>query len=157
MYCVFMSVIATNKRAYHNYHILEKYEAGVVLVGSEVKSLRAGKIILKDSFARLVDGELFLFNCYISPFKEQNTHFPPAPERDRKLLLHRRELNQINKKITMKGYTAVPLRVYFKNQRVKVEIGIGQAKKMHDKRHDLKEKQSKREMDRGMKSMPGRR
>jgi len=146
-----MDILANNKKAFHNYHIEDKYEAGIVLEGCEVKSIRKRKLVLKDSFARMIKGELWLFNCYITPYTEQNTHFPPKPERDRKLLLNQYELAKIEKLITQKGYSAIPLKMYIKKQYIKVQIGLGLPKKTHDKRADLKNKQSKREMERGMK------
>ena len=143
-------IIAKNKKAFHNYSILERYEAGIVLSGCEVKSIRANNIVIKDSFARVINNELFLFNCYIGPY-EQGNRFNPEPERDRKLLLHRREIDKIMGKLSRKGLIMVPLSIYIIKGKVKVELGLGEPKKQHDKRQDIKEKDIKRNIQRASK------
>lgn len=137
-------LISSNKRAFHEYHIEERLEAGLVLVGTEVKSLRAGKANMSDSFVLIRNGEAWLHNLHISQydFGNRQNH---EPERERKLLLHTKEINRLHARIRQDGCTAVPLRLYFKNGRVKVEIGVAKGKKLHDKREDLKKKDLKRE------------
>jgi len=141
--------IARNRKAYHDYQVLEKFEAGIVLKGTEVKSLREGRCTLKDSYATVLDGELFLLNCHIS-------HYTPAarmnhdPERSRKLLMHRREIDRLFGRVQQKGLTLIPLRVYWREGRAKVELGLCKGKDVHDKRHALKEKEMKREADAAM-------
>ena len=144
-------LIASNKRAFHEYQVVDKFEAGIVLVGCEVKSIRNGHIVIKDSFARFKGTELWLMNCYIGPY-EQASHFQPDPERDRKLLLHRAQLKKMLTKVTQKGYYVIPLRFYLFHQLVKVEIGLCTSKKKHDKRQDLKEKDINRDISRALKS-----
>lgn len=140
--------ITVNRRAWHDYFIDEKYEAGIVLVGSEVKSLRAGKANLKDSYGRIDPrGEAWLLNAHISPYGPA-AQFGHEPTRSRKLLLHARELDRLAGKLKQKGYTLIPLRLYFKNGRVKVELGLARGKKMHDKREAIREREAKREIDR---------
>jgi SsrA-binding protein len=142
--------VATNRKARHDYEILDTFEAGMVLQGSEVKSLRAGKVTIKDSFAHIANGEPFLIGLYIAPhaFSRQGGH---DPERTRKLLLSRREIDRIAGKMAEKGYTLVPLRIYFRNGYAKLELGLARGKTTYDKRHALKEKQQKREMDRALR------
>ena len=142
-----IKVITRNRKARHNYYIDEEYEAGVKLVGTEVKSLREGKVQLKDAYARFENHELYLHNAHISPYPH-GTHENHEPERDRKLLMHRRELNRLENKVNTAGYTLIPLSLYFKGSNVKVELGLARGKKQFDKRQDLKEKQHKREMAR---------
>jgi SsrA-binding protein len=145
-----MKVITTNRRATHDYEILERFEAGMVLDGSEVKSLREGKANLKDSFAWVKRGEVFLVGAYIAPytFARDGGHLP---ERDRKLLLHRREIDHIASKLAEKGLTLVPMKLYFKDGTVKAELGLGRGKNTVDKRQSLKERESKREMQRALR------
>lgn len=140
-------VVTSNRRARHDYEILDTYEAGMVLVGSEVKSLRAGNANLKDAFGQLRDGEMYLVGMYIAPysFSREGGH---DPERARKLLLHAREIARIRSALAEKGLTLVPLSVYFTGGRAKVELGLGRGKKTYDKRHALKAKEQKREMER---------
>lgn len=138
--------IATNRRARHAYHILETIEAGLVLRGTEVKSLRAGGVNFKDSYATIRGGEGWLLGCHITPYSH-GTDANHEPERDRKLLLHRREIGRLTGKIAERGLTLVPLRMYFKSGRVKVELGLGRGKKLHDKRATLRERETQREMD----------
>lgn len=137
-------LICTNKRAFHDYHIDERFEAGIVLVGTEVKSLRAGKSNMTDSFVLVKSGEAWLHNLHIAHYDFGNRQNHEA-ERPRKLLLHKREITKLHARIRQDGCTAVPLRLYFKNGMVKVEIGVAKGKKLHDKREDLKKKELKRE------------
>ncbi len=138
-------IICNNKKAYHDFFIEEKYEAGMVLTGTEVKSLRLGKANLNDSFALVKGGEAFLNNLHISPyaFGNRENH---DPDRMRKLLLHKKEIVKLFAKVREQGYSLVPLRLYFKNGKVKVEMGLAKGKKLYDKREDLKKKDQKREM-----------
>ncbi len=140
-------VVATNRRARHDYEILETYEAGLVLRGTEVKSLREGKVTFKDSYA-LVDGnELWLVGCHISPY-HHGTDANHDPERKRKLLLHRTEINRLLGKTLERGLTLIPLRLYFMHGRVKLELGLARGKKLYDKRRALREREARRELDR---------
>jgi SsrA-binding protein len=143
-------MIAQNKKARHHYAIEQTWEAGIVLVGSEVKSLREGRVTFTDGHVDVYDGELFLVNVHIHeyPFANRNNH---EPRRRRKLLLHKNEANRIASKVDEKGFTAVPLKIYLKEGRIKVEIGLGKGKQHHDKRQELKTKDAKREMDRAVK------
>jgi len=143
--------IATNRRARHEYHILETVEAGLVLRGTEVKSLRAGGVSFKDSYATIRSGEGWLLGCHINPYSH-GTDANHEPERDRKLLLHRRELGRLTGKIAERGLTLIPLRMYFKRGRVKVELGLGRGKKLHDKRATIRERDTQREMDQAARS-----
>jgi SsrA-binding protein len=143
--------ITTNRRATYDYEILERFEAGLELQGSEVKSLREGKANLKDSYAAVQSGEAYLVGAYIAPygFARQGGH---DPERSRKLLLHRREIDRIAGTLAEKGLTLVPIRMYFKDGRAKIELGIGRGKRTIDKRQTIKERESKREMDRAVRN-----
>jgi len=143
--------IATNRRARHEYEILETVEAGLVLRGTEVKSLRAGTINFKDSYATVRSGEAWLVGCHISPYSH-GTDANHEPERDRKLLLHGREITRLVGKISEKGLTVVPLKLYFKGGRVKLEIGLARGKKLHDKRATLREREVRREMDKAARA-----
>lgn len=145
-------VIATNKKAYHDYFIEETYEAGIQLEGSEVKSIRLGNINLKDSFALVRRNEVFLMNVHISPYK-MGSFYNPEPRRDRRLLLNRQEINKLRGKVEKKGYTLVATKVYFKDSLVKVEIGVAKGKELHDKRQALKEKVQKRDIERAFKEL----
>lgn len=138
--------IANNRRARHEYEILETVEAGLVLRGTEVKSLRDGQVNFKDSYATIRNNEGWLVGCHISPYSH-GTDANHDPERDRKLLLHRRELGRLTGKIAERGLTLVPLRLYFKDGRVKIELGLARGKKLHDKRSTLREREVRREMD----------
>lgn len=144
-------IIVDNRKARHDYFLLETFEAGIVLVGTEVKSLRAGRANLKDSYAQIDDGELFLYNMHISPY-EQGNIFNVDPVRKRKLLMHKREIMRLLGKVKEKGLTLVPTKLYFSNGRVKVEIALAQGKKLHDKRSVEKEKDAKREIDKALKA-----
>ena len=143
-------VIGQNKMARLNYEIDETYEAGIALVGTEVKALREGKCSLADSYARINDGEVFLYDMHISPYSHGNI-MNHDPLRVRKLLLHRREIKRLYGKSREKGLTMIPLRVYFKNGKIKVEIGVGRGRKRHDKREELKRRTDKREMERAFR------
>lgn len=147
-----IKIIATNKKAYHDYFIEDTFEAGIALAGSEVKSLRKGGINLKDSYAQIKRGELFLVNAHISPF-EKTGNFAPDVRRDRKLLMHKSEIAKLIGKVNEKGYTLVATKIYFKKALVKVELGLAKGKELHDKRASLKEKQSKREIARIIKEI----
>jgi SsrA-binding protein len=138
--------IATNRRARFEYQILETLEAGLVLRGTEVKSLRDGQVNFKDSYATVRSDEAWLLGCHISPYSH-GTDANHDPERDRKLLLHRREIARLTGKVAERGLTLVPLRLYFKGGRVKVELGLARGKKLHDKRSAIREREVRREMD----------
>ncbi len=145
-----IKIIASNKKAYHDYFIEEVYEAGISLLGTEVKSLRLGNVNLKESFCRVKNGEVFINNMHISPYELGNIE-NHDPTRVRKLLLHRREIDKLARKSDEKGLTLVPTKIYFKNSRVKLEIGIGKGKKHYDKRETLKLKQAQREVAKAIK------
>lgn len=139
--------ISVNRRAFHEYAIGERYEAGIALVGSEVKSLRAGRAQLQEAYARFIGDELFLIGAHISPYAAAS-QFGHTPIRDRKLLLHRRELDKLAGRVNEKGLTLIPLRLYWEKGRAKCEIGLGRGKKLHDKRAAIREKDEQREMAR---------
>ena len=143
-------VIAQNRKAWHDYFVDEKYEAGIALYGTEVKSIRCGAVNLKDSYCSLKNGELFVIGMHISPYEKGNI-FNREPLRDRKLLMHKREIMKLGGLVTQKGYTLVPLSLYFSGKNVKVEIGLCRGKKLYDKRDAAAERQANREMDRHMK------
>ena len=139
--------IATNRKARHEYEILETYEAGLVLRGTEVKSLREGQVTFKDSYASISNQEAWLVGCHIPPY-HHGTNANHDPDRSRKLLLHRREIERLLGKVAERGLTLVPLRLYFKEGRAKLEIGLGRGRKLHDKRDALRERDARREMAR---------
>ncbi len=139
-----------NRKAFHDFQIEERYEAGLVLKGTEVKSLRQGKATFTDAFAYIQDGEVFLRELYIKPY-EHGSYYNHDPRRPRKLLLNKKEIRELDKAIAQKGYTIVPLKLYFKNGKVKVEIGLARGKKKFDKRESIKEKDVKRQLDRNVK------
>jgi SsrA-binding protein len=141
--------VATNRQASFRYHLLERFECGIVLTGSEVKSLREGAVQLKDAYAEVRDGEVWLRNMHISPYKPaaRDNH---EPDRPRKLLLHRREIERLIGKTAERGLTLVPTRVYFSGPRAKVELALARGKEMHDKRRSIKERETRREIDRAM-------
>jgi SsrA-binding protein len=143
--------ICVNRKARHNYFIEETHEAGLVLVGSEVKSLRDGKANLSDSYARIHKGEAVLINAHISPYPGAN-QFNHEPTRTRKLLLHHREIDRLTGKTKERGFTLIPLRMYFKKGRAKVELGLARGKKLYDKRETLRRKVAQREVERSLKS-----
>ena len=144
-----IKVVATNRKARHDYHIEDSLEAGLVLTGSEIKSIRAGQVNLKDSYGTIRGDELWLVNVHIAPYK-QATHYNHEPRRDRKLLLHRREINRLIGKLQEKGLTLVPLKLYLKNGRAKVEMGLARGKRQYDKRQSLRERDDRRQIDREM-------
>jgi SsrA-binding protein len=146
-----MKVVCQNRKAYHDYFIEESLEAGIALLGTEVKSLREGRANLKDSYVAVKDGEALLLNCHISPYSHGNiaNH---DPLRTRKLLLHEREIRRISGKAAQKGYSIVPLRLYFKGPYVKVEIGLAKGKKLFEKRETIKAREARKEMERAVKS-----
>lgn len=146
-----MKVVCQNRKAYHDYNIEEALEAGIALLGTEVKSLRDGKANLKDSYVLIKDGEAFLLNCHISPYSHGNI-LNHDPLRTRKLLMHREEINKLSGKAATKGYTLIPLKIYFKDSRAKVEIGLAKGKRIFEKRETIKEREAKREIERAMKS-----
>ena len=148
-------LIANNKKAYHDYFIEEKYEAGIELYGTEVKSLRMGKCSIKESFIRIDHGEVFVYNMHISPYEKGNI-FNREPERVRRLLMHKKEINRLLSRTKQDGYSLIPLSVYFKNSRVKVELGLARGKKLYDKRDDAAAKDAKRQIDRAMKERNAR-
>lgn len=143
-------LIANNKKAYHDYFIDETYETGVVLHGTEVKSLRQGKCSIKEAFVRIEDGEVFVYGMHVSPYEKGNI-FNKDPLRVKKLLMHRHEINKLTGRVAEKGYTLVPLQVYFKEGKVKVEIGLARGKKLYDKREDIAKKDARRETEREFK------
>ncbi len=143
-----VKILAKNRKAYHNYFIEEKIEAGIVLTGTEVKSCREGKISFKDSYCDFEDGELYIKGLYIAPYRHASQVFNHDPERDRKLLLHKNELRRLIGKIKEKGYTIVPLAFYLKGNRIKVEIALARGKKLYDKR----EAERKRDLERMVRS-----
>src|SRR5258705_6499935 len=143
--------MATNRRARQEYEILETVEAGLVLRGTEVKSLRAGLVNFKDSYASVRNGEGWLLGCHINPYSH-GTDANHDPERDRKLLLHKKEIDRLGGKVSEKGLTLVPLRLYFKDGRAKIELGLARGKKLHDKRATLREREVRREMDKAARA-----
>ena len=144
-------LVANNKKAYHDYFIDDKYETGIELYGTEVKSIRMGKCSTKEAFVRIENGQVYIYGMHISPYEKGNI-FNKDPLRQRKLLMHRREIDKLLSKIKEKGFTLVPLQVYFKGSLVKVEIGLARGKKLYDKRDDIAKKDAKREMERSFKA-----
>ena len=145
-----LKLVANNKKAYHDYFIEEKYEAGLVLHGTEVKSLRMGKCSIKEAFIRIENGEVFIYGMHISPYEKGNI-FNKDPLRVRKLLLHKSQIQKLIGDSAEKGYTIVPLQVYFSNGRAKIEIGLAKGKKLYDKRQDIAKKDQKREAEKELK------
>ncbi len=143
-------LIAKNPTAYHNYSIEDKIEAGIVLFGTEIKSIRAGKVNLKDSYANIKNGEVYISGMHISPYEHGNI-FNKNPLRDRKLLLNKREINRLIGLTKQKGYTLIPISIYFKGNFVKLELGIGKGKKLYDKRQDIAKKDAERKINQAMK------
>jgi len=139
-------VVVVNKRAYHDYFIESHYEAGIVLTGTEVKSIRAGTVSLKDSYAHIENSEMFLVNCHVSPYKFGN-YANHEPLRKRKLLLHKKEIIKLGIKVTIRGFTLVPLRIYLKKGKIKVELGLAKGKKLYDKREVARQKAIKKDME----------
>ena len=147
-------LICQNKKAWHNYFIEDKYQAGISLLGTEVKSLREGKANLGDSYGKIKDGEIFLVDAHISPYTHGN-RFNSDPLRTRKLLLHKKEIRRLIGKIQEKGFTLIPLRLYFSKGKAKVEMGLAKGKKLFDKRETIKRKTMERDMERGRKGFDG--
>ena len=145
-----IKVVATNRKATHNYKIIEKYESGIVLSGTEVKSIRNNKVSVKEAYVRIIRNELYVIGMNISDY-ENSGYSNHNPTSDRKLLMHKREIFKIKKLVEEKGRTLVPLRLYFKNGKAKLEFGLSQGKKMWDKRHDIKNKEVERRIDRNIK------
>lgn len=145
-----IKTIANNKKAYHDYSILEKYEAGIELAGTEVKSLRQGRVNLKDSWCSIVKGEMFVNGMHISPYEHGNI-WGKDPMRVRKLLMHKREINKLFGTLQQQGLSLIPLSIYFKGSLVKLELGLCKGKKLYDKREDAAKKSAKRDIDRAMK------
>ena len=145
-----VKLIANNKKAYHDYFIDEKYEAGIELFGTEVKSLRMGKCSIKESFIKIENNQVYVYGMHISPYEKGNI-FNKDPLRTRKLLLHKREITKLLGQVSQKGYTIMPLQVYFKDSLVKVQIGLARGKKLYDKREDIAKKDQRREAEREMK------
>lgn len=145
-----VKIAAQNRKAHHDYYVEEKYEAGIELAGTEVKSVRAGTLNLKDSYCSVKEGELFVHGMHISPYEKGNI-FNKDPLRVKKLLMHKYEINKLAGKVAEKGYTLVPLQVYFKNGRVKTQIGLARGKKLYDKRESIARKDQRREAERDFK------
>lgn len=145
-----MKLVANNKKAYHDFFIEEKYEAGLVLHGTEVKSMRLGKCSIKEGFARIENGEVYVYGMNVSPYEKGNI-FNRDPLRPKKLLMHKVEIRKLNQKLSERGYSLVPLQVYFKNGRAKIEIGLAKGKKLYDKREDIAKKDQRREHERDFK------
>ena len=143
-------VVATNRKARHDYFLSDTYEAGIVLKGSEIKSIRAGQISIKEAYVQIEDQEAWLMNAHIAPY-EQASYLGHEPRRKRKLLLHRKEISRLWDAVRKKGVTIVPTRVYLKNGRAKIEIAVGRGKKQYDKRHEIAKRDAQREMDRSLR------
>lgn len=146
-----MKVVCSNKKAFHDYFIEDTFEAGIALLGTEVKSLREGRAVLKDSYAVIKADEAFLLNCHISPYSHGNIS-NHEPLRTRKLLMKRAEISKLSGKVAQRGYSLIPLRIYFKDHLAKVEIGIAKGKRFFEKRQAIKEKEAKREIQKGLKT-----
>ena len=146
------TTVADNRKARHDYFIDESYEAGIALTGSEIKSVRGGRVNLRGGYARVVNGEVWMYDVHISPYDQSGKFFNHQPTRPRKLLLHRREISRILGQVERQGFTLVPLRMYFKGRRAKVDLGLARGKKLYDKRDDLAKREAKRDIQRAMKS-----
>jgi SsrA-binding protein len=146
-----IEIVTQNRKAFHDYFIEETFEAGIMLTGTEVKSLRAGKANLKDSYARIKDGEIYLLNTHISPYTQADSFRQHEPERTRKLLLHKKEILKLIGKTREKGYTLIPTKIYFKGGKAKVEIGLAKGKTSYDKRDSIKAREVKREIEKTVK------
>jgi SsrA-binding protein len=144
-----VKVVATNRKARHEYLIEDTFEAGMVLTGSEIKSIRAGQVNLRDGYATIRNGEVWLLNAHIAPY-HQASYENHEPRRERKLLMHRREINRLVGKLQEKGLTLVPLQIYLKNSRAKIELGVARGKKLHDKRDSMRERDDRRQMARAV-------
>lgn len=146
-----MKIVSKNRKAYHDYFIIETYEAGIELQGTEIKSIRQGNVNLKDAFIRIKNDEAYIENMHIAPYTQGN-QFNHEPLRNRKLLLHKKEIKKLQKELKESGLTIVPTKLYFKTSKLKVEIGLARGKKLYDKRQDLKEKDSKRDIEKALKN-----
>ena len=146
-----MKIIANNKKAFHDFFISDLFEAGIVLEGSEVKSIRGGGVNINDSFVTIANGEIFLKNAYIKQY-DKTANFVPDSRKTRKLLLHKEEISKLERKVKEKGFSIIPTKVYFKDGKVKVEIGVAKGKKLYDKRETLKEKSIQKDVDRATQS-----
>ncbi|MFO8102151.1 MAG: SsrA-binding protein SmpB [Dehalococcoidia bacterium] len=144
-------VVTNNRKAFHDYLIEESFEAGMVLTGTEIKSIRSGRVNIRDAYARPQNGELWLMNSHIAPYKEGN-RYNHEPTRPRKLLLHKKEISSLSAAVERKGLTLVPLKMYLKGGRAKIELGIAKGKKLHDKRRSMIQRQTDREMEKAVKS-----
>ena len=145
-----IKIITTNRKAYHNYIIMEKYEAGIELVGSEVKSIRQGRVSIQESYAAVEDGEIWVHSMRINPY-EQASFEKHDPDRKKRLLLHKKEIRKLRIKTEERGFTLIPLRLYFRNNIAKLEIGLARGKKLYDKRETIKKKEDQRRMQRGLR------
>ncbi|NLP44789.1 MAG: SsrA-binding protein SmpB [Peptococcaceae bacterium] len=145
-----IKVVAENRKARHDYFVEDRYEAGIILTGTEIKSIRAGRVNLKDSYAEIVDGEVWLNQMHISPY-EQGNRFNHEPLRKRKLLLHRSEISKLVGKVQQQGMTLIPLKIYIKNGLAKIELGLCKGKKSYDKREDIAKRDAKRQMERDLR------
>ena len=142
-----IKVVATNRKARHNFFLLDLYEAGLVLQGTEIKSIRAGQVSLTEAYVRIIEDEAWLIDAHIAPY-DQASYFNHDPIRPRKLLLHRSEIHRLNREVTQKGMTIIPIRVYLKDGRAKVEIAVAKGKKLHDKRHTIAKRDAQRDLER---------
>jgi|SRR5919199_3534335 SsrA-binding protein len=145
-------IVTVNRKAYHDYQIEEELEAGIALTGSEIKSIRAGRVNLRDAYARIDNGELWLIGSHVSPYRQAGSYFNHEPERPRKLLVHRQELDYLREKIQAKGYTLVPLRMALRKGKAKVDIGLGRGKKLYDKRDAMAERDARRDVERALRN-----
>jgi SsrA-binding protein len=145
-------IVTVNRKAYHDYQIEEELEAGIALTGTEIKSIRAGRVNLRDAYARIDNGELWLIGSHVSPYQQAGSYFNHEPERPRKLLVHRQELDCLREKIQAKGYTLVPLRMALRKGKAKVDIGLGRGKKLYDKRDAIAERDARRDVDRALRN-----
>jgi SsrA-binding protein len=146
-----VKVVASNRRAFHDYFIDDKFEAGMALTGTEIKSIREGRVNLREGYVRISNGEAWLTNVHIAPY-EQGNRYNHEPLRERKLLMHREEIDSLIGRMRQKGYTIVPLQLYLKRGRAKVEIGLARGKKQYDKRHEIAEREAKRDIDRALRT-----
>lgn len=144
-------VVADNRKARHDYFIEDSYEAGIVLTGSEIKSIRAGQVNLRGGYVRVVNGEAWLYDVHIAPYEQSGVYFNHEPTRPRKLLLHRREISRISGQVDRQGYTLVPLRMYLSGRRAKLEVGLARGKKLYDKRDDIARREAVRDVERALK------
>ncbi len=144
--------VAVNRKAHHDYHIEESYEAGLALTGSEIKSVRAGRVNMRGSYARVVGDEVYVYDMHVSPYEQAGAYFNHEPTRRRKLLLHRREIKRLTGLVQQKGLTLVPLRVYFRGRYAKLELAVARGKKLYDKREDVARRDAQRDIERAMKS-----